>query len=195
MKDETTEDKILEAANKIFTEKGYAETRVRDIAKQAGVNLALINYYYRSKENLFSIVMRKKVQQLFGTIIPYMMDESTDLKEKMNNILNEAIKVVSSDRNLPMFVFGELQKQDMGFATLIPGEMIKNSSLLKQIKEKCPDINPLNFIMNFTSMIFFPYIISPMMIKVGIVSDREVVTLLNERKQLIPKWIAKMLDM
>ena len=195
MKDETTEDKILEAANKIFTEKGYAEARVRDIAEQAGVNLALINYYYRSKENLFSIVMRKKVQQLFGTIIPYMMDESTDLKEKMNNILNEAIKVVSSDRNLPMFVFGELQKQDMGFATLIPGEMIKNSSLLKQIKEKCPDINPLNFIMNFTSMIFFPYIISPMMIKVGIVSDREVVTILNERKQLIPKWIAKMLDM
>ena len=195
MKDETTEDKILEAANKIFTEKGYAVTRVRDIAEQAGVNLALINYYYRSKENLFSIVMRKKVQQLFGTIIPYMMDESTDLKEKISNILNEAIKVVSSDRNLPMFVFGELQKQDMGFATLIPGEMIKNSSLLKQIKEKCPDINPLNFIMNFTSMIFFPYIISPMMIKVGIVSDREVVTILNERKQLIPKWIAKMLDM
>ena len=42
----TTEQKIIEAAQKIFTQKGFAATRTRDIAEESGINLALINYYF-----------------------------------------------------------------------------------------------------------------------------------------------------
>ena len=50
--EQTTEEKILEAASEVFTEKGFAGTRTRDIAEKAGINLALLNYYFRSKEKL-----------------------------------------------------------------------------------------------------------------------------------------------
>ncbi|MBT1712506.1 TetR/AcrR family transcriptional regulator, partial [Fulvivirgaceae bacterium PWU5] len=69
-KDLSTEEKIKEAAREVFTRKGYAATRTRDIAEAAGLNLALLNYYFRSKEKLFEIVMREKVQALFGIIAP-----------------------------------------------------------------------------------------------------------------------------
>ena len=52
MEDLTTEQKIAAAARKIFTQKGYAATKTRDIAEEAGINLALVNYYFGSKENL-----------------------------------------------------------------------------------------------------------------------------------------------
>ena len=48
--DISTEDKIKQAALKLFTKKGYAATRTRDISEAAGINLALLNYYFRSKE-------------------------------------------------------------------------------------------------------------------------------------------------
>ena len=50
--EQSTEEKILEAASEVFTEKGFAGTRTRDIAEKAGINLALLNYYFRSKEKL-----------------------------------------------------------------------------------------------------------------------------------------------
>jgi AcrR family transcriptional regulator len=50
----TTEEQIKEAARRVFTRKGYAATRTRDIAEESGHNLALLNYYFRSKEKLFA---------------------------------------------------------------------------------------------------------------------------------------------
>jgi AcrR family transcriptional regulator len=53
LKDSSTEDKIKNAAKIVFHKKGYAAARTRDIAEEAGINLALLNYYFRSKEKLF----------------------------------------------------------------------------------------------------------------------------------------------
>ena len=64
--DLSTEEKIKAAARKVFTQKGYSATRTRDIAEEAGLNLALLNYYFRSKEKLFELIMAEKMQQFFG---------------------------------------------------------------------------------------------------------------------------------
>ena len=61
----STEEKFKEAARVVFTRKGYAATKTRDIAEEAGLNLALLNYYFRSKEKLFEIIMLEKITQLF----------------------------------------------------------------------------------------------------------------------------------
>ena len=70
--EQSTEEKILEAASEVFTKKGFAGTRTRDIAEKAGINLALLNYYFRSKEKLFEQVMKIKVVLLFGKIFPIL---------------------------------------------------------------------------------------------------------------------------
>jgi AcrR family transcriptional regulator len=56
-----TSDKILTAARELFEEKGFDLTSVREIAAKAGVNVALINYHYKSKENLLLSIMEQSV--------------------------------------------------------------------------------------------------------------------------------------
>ena len=70
--DLSTEEKIKEAAKKVFLKKGYAATRTRDIAEEAGINLALLNYYFRSKEKLFDLIMLEKLEKFFGVIAPVL---------------------------------------------------------------------------------------------------------------------------
>ena len=58
LKDKNAEVKILDAARKVFLEKGLAGARMQDIANEACLNKALLHYYYRSKEKLFQTIFR-----------------------------------------------------------------------------------------------------------------------------------------
>ena len=70
----TTEEKIKSAARTVFHTKGFAATKTRDIAKEAGINLALLNYYFRSKEKLFQIIMMDSIHSLFQSILPIFFE-------------------------------------------------------------------------------------------------------------------------
>src|ERR1700748_2737311 len=72
----STEEKIKAAAKKLFTQKGFAATRTRDIAEEAGINLALLNYYFRSKEKLFELIMMENFRQFLQGIKVKFLDEN-----------------------------------------------------------------------------------------------------------------------
>ena len=52
----TMEIQILETAEKLFLEKGFASTSTTEIAREVGCNQALVHYYFRTKENLFNTI-------------------------------------------------------------------------------------------------------------------------------------------
>src|SRR4249920_1132140 len=97
----STEEKIKAAASKVFTKKGYAATRTRDIAEEAGLNLALLNYYFRSKEKLFELVMMEKMESFFGTIIPILNDTSLSLEQKIVAVSEKYTVVLLENPDLP----------------------------------------------------------------------------------------------
>ena len=103
----STEDKILLAASKVFTEKGFSGARTRDIAEEAGINLALLNYYFRTKEKLFEQVMKVKIVLLFGQIIPIVTNEKTSLDEKIDLASIKYFDILTKNPNLPIFVLSE----------------------------------------------------------------------------------------
>lgn len=190
----STEDKILQAASKVFTEKGFSGTRTRDIAEEAGINLALLNYYFRSKEKLFEKIMFEKMQQMFGTILPILTDEKTSLDEKIDLATQKYLDLLSENPNLPLFVISEMQKGNSGLKNVLPVETIlKNSTMLKQIQEKNADINPLHFLMNFLSLTIFPFVTKPVMSQFGIFTDESFKIFIEERRTLIPVWIKTLL--
>src|SRR5688572_8380530 len=84
--DQSSEQKIKTAADTVFTKKGYAATRTRDIAEEAGINLALLNYYFRSKEKLFELIMMEKLTSFFGTIVPVLNDAGLSLEQKIVSV-------------------------------------------------------------------------------------------------------------
>lgn len=194
--DLSAEEKIKEAARKVFTIKGYAATRTRDIAEESGINLALLNYYFRSKEKLFHVIMAEKIQKLFGVITPIANDTNLALEIKIELIVTNYIDLLLEHPDLPLFVFSEVRNNPERFIHSTNADnLLRNSSLIKQIELKKPHINPLHFLMSLLGMVIFPFIGQPVFITSGIVNSETFQKLMDERKALIPKWIYTLLEM
>ena len=85
-KDGTTEERILAAAKKVFIHKGMYGARMQDIADEAGINKALLHYYFRNKEKLFEVIFKDAAGQLFPTI-NMIFESDSPLFEKLESIL------------------------------------------------------------------------------------------------------------
>ena len=193
--EQSTEEKILEAASEVFTEKGFAGTRTRDIAEKAGINLALLNYYFRSKEKLFEQVMKIKVVLLFGKILPILINEKTSLEEKIDLASEKYFEILSKNPNLPLFVISEIQKKNSNITKIIPvNKIFENSVIIKQIKEKRPEINPLHYLVNFLAMTIFPFLAKPVFNAFELTNEEEYHQFISERRKLVPIWIKQLLE-
>ena len=193
--EQTTEEKILEAASEVFTEKGFAGTRTRDIAEKAGINLALLNYYFRSKEKLFEQVMKIKVVLLFGKIFPILSNEKTSLEEKIDLASEKYFEILSKNPNLPLFVISEIQKKNSNISKIIPiNKIFENSIIINQIKEKRPEINPLHYLVNFLAMTIFPFLAKPVFNAFELTNEEEYHQFISERRKLVPIWIKQLLE-
>ncbi len=191
----STEEKIKEAARKVFTQKGYAATRTRDIADEAGINLALLNYYFRSKEKLFELVMTEKMSQFFGFIAPLINDGHTTLHDKMERIASHYIDLLQQNPDLPIFVLGAIRSNPAHFAKIIQdSSVLTESAFLKQIRKKRPGINPLHFLMNLLGICVFPFIARPVFETINLIGNESFNTMMQERKALIPVWVKAMLE-
>jgi len=193
--DLTTEQKIIHAARKLFTMKGYEATKTRDIAKEAGINLALLNYYFRSKEKLFEIIMQENVGQFMQVISDMVNNENTSINEKIELLVNNYIDMLTRLPDMPLFVMNHLkstpQRTEMR-------ERFMGSYFMKQIQQamkkgEITTINPMNIMMNIVSLTIFPFIAKPMVQNNHSLSSEQFYNLMQERKKLIPKWIDAML--
>src|SRR5690606_19330293 len=92
--DTSTEEKIKNAARLVFNQKGYAGTRTRDIAEQAGINLALLNYYFRSKQKLFDLIMLETMQDFIQSMKTVFNDKNTSLQSKVEAVASRYIDLL-----------------------------------------------------------------------------------------------------
>lgn len=186
----STEDKIITAARKVFTKKGYAATRTRDIAEEAGINLALLNYYFRSKEKLFQLVMAEKLQQLFSVVFPIVNDEKLTLEAKIKNLVENYINLLLENPELPMFVFYEINSNPEHFKDRIQvTKLLKESSLVRQLRERNPNLEPVQFIASLLGITIFPFVVKPILFS----DDKKFKVLMEQRKAFIVKWSKAML--
>jgi AcrR family transcriptional regulator len=193
--DTTTEERIKEAARVVFMKKGYAATRTRDIAEEAGINLALLNYYFRSKEKLFDIIMMEKVQKLFGVIAPVLMDPESSFEEKITLIVESYIDMLRKNPDLPIFVLSEIRNNPQQFGNIIQaGNLLTNSYFIKQLQQRSPKINPMHFLLNILGMTIFPFIAKPVFQAAGVMKVKQYDAFLEERKKLIPLWVKAMIE-
>jgi AcrR family transcriptional regulator len=190
----STEEKIKEAARKVFLRKGFSATRTRDIAEEAGINLALLNYYFRSKQRLFDEVMKEKIQTLLQTIIPVLNNPVTSLEEKIKLIVANYIRVLLINNDLPIFVLNELRKENANFISNIPiQKVLLQSSFMTQLKERRSDINPIHFLISLLGMTIFPFVAKPILTQSGLVTERNFQSLMKEREALVPLWMGALL--
>ena len=201
-KDISTEERIKEAARKIFQQKGYAATRTRDIAEEAGINLALLNYYFRSKEKLFEMVMAESFHKLFVSIRSVIMDDGVMLSHKIDVVAAAYTDMLIENPNLPIFVLGEIQanperfKEKIGINRQVIVESPTFRQLVAQLEKiGMNDVEPFHFVLNMLSMTLFPFVGKPVIQKLTEMDNEAFLKFIHERKTLVPMWIKSMLQL
>src|SRR6187455_3136142 len=131
--DLSTEEKIKSAARLVFTKKGYAATRTRDIAEEAGINLALLNYYFRSKEKLFNLIMLETFSEFAKSIVVIFNDETTSLDNKVETIASAYIDLLILEPQIPLFIMSEIRSHpDQLLKAINAKSIIANSAFARQ---------------------------------------------------------------
>ena len=198
-KDISTEERIKAAARKVFHQKGFAGTRTRDIAEEAGINHAMLNYYFRSKEKLFEMVMMETMAQFFKGVNLMLNDESTSLDEKIDLIVSNYVDLLLKEPELPTFILNEVRPNPQFFVEQSPiREALTHSVLTRQYAEavargEISEPNLMHAILNVIGLVIFPFVAKPILSAITNLPEEEYKALMLERKTLIPQWIKGML--
>lgn len=200
MKIDSTAERIKAAARVVFQQKGYAAARTRDIAEEAGINLALLNYYYRSKEKLFEAIMSETLVAFIQRLLDVVNDEHTSFEEKIGLVIDRYIAVFTAEPNMPIFVLSELRNRPLDFLQNRPiKSIIEHSVFARQFKEKVakneivnPD--PSYFVVNLIGLIVMPYIAHPILTSVLEMDEEHFEAMMERRRTLIPIWLQMMMQ-
>lgn len=197
---DNTELKIKEAARILFQEKGFEGVRTREIAEAAGINSALLHYYFRSKEKLFRIIMVESYQQMFSYVSGCIYDTETTLSQKIGLVVNGFMDVVDANPNLALFVMNELHSNPslLFKEANIPQKFLYESHLFQQLAEhlraKNIEIDKEHFFLNLISLTVMPIIARPMLAYIYSPSVTNIDNFIEGRRKLIPQWIKAMLQ-
>ncbi|MCC7466595.1 MAG: TetR/AcrR family transcriptional regulator, partial [Saprospiraceae bacterium] len=120
---ESTEQRIFEAAHEVFTQKGMDGAKMQEIADKAGINKALLHYYYRSKEKLYEAV----VKAIMAKAVPNVrkvLESDLPLEEKITRFIDFYIGLISRNTFIPLFIISESNKHpDRFFEQVLPKDL------------------------------------------------------------------------
>ena len=163
-----TEDVIFDAAQEVFVEKGFDGARMQEIAEKAGINKALLHYYYRTKEKLFKAIFERVFNHFVPKIMGFM-DSDIPLFEKIELFVHSYIDFILKNPYVPNFIINEINRNPDNIAEMLGGVIIKVdafgkfSALLKQevSKGSIRPIEPEQLLVNMIGLCIFPIIARP----------------------------------
>ncbi len=194
--DISSKEKILNAARRVFIRKGSSGARMQDIANEAGINKALLHYYYKNKENLFELVFNDAFSEFIPKIYSIFSGDGS-VMEKIENYVEAHLQLLLDKPDLPMFVLNEMHQNHerffSSFLSKMPGEP-PFEKFLNQIEAemkigKIRTMNPRDLWMNVMSMTVFPFVSEPMLKKFMLLNSDEYRQLLQQRKEAILSFI------
>src|SRR5206468_8402432 len=104
------EQRILDAAHRVFLLRGSAGARTQEIADEAAVNKALLHYYFRTKERLAAAVFRRAATKLLPPVIAALAS-ADDLETKITRVIGIELDVLLEHPSLPGYIISELTHQ------------------------------------------------------------------------------------
>jgi AcrR family transcriptional regulator len=188
-----TEQLILKAARKVFTHKGFDGTRMQDIADEAGINKALLHYYFRSKDKLFEAIFTDVIRTFFPQLVQVLTADA-DLFEKVRLFADKYISILAANPDIAGFVFHEISVNPHRLVGNIRGIGVNTDIIKKHLDHEIAAgrIKPIkmeHFIANLVSMCVFPFIAKPVLMGIMQMDNPAFEQFIEERKQLVPEII------
>ena len=118
-RDRDTEQRILDAAHRVFLRRGSAGARTQEIADEAGVNKALLHYYFRSKDRLAEAVFRRAATALFPAVLTILGSDGA-LEDKVQRVIHHELDVLLAHPYLPGYILAEVTHHPQRVNQLLP---------------------------------------------------------------------------
>lgn len=166
-----TEQKILDVAESLFLDKGFAMTTTTEIARRVGCNQALVHYYFRTKENLFEKLFEKKFL-LFTSAITLNNQKTKGLKDKIEDIITKHLDVIAANPKLPFLIINEITTNPDKFRNILEKLKEESATLLKMLdkelnieieKGTIREISSFDLLLNILSLNIFMFVAKPML--------------------------------
>ena len=193
-KDTSVEQRILDAAKHVFITQGMAGARMQDIADAAGINKAMLHYYFRNKEKLFETIFAEAFENLFPKL-QSILESDQSIFKKIELICIEYINQMQAMPYLPIFVLSEVNRQPDEFLKKMFGKrrppikaFADTIEMAIQQKEIKP-IHPLQLLLNIISLSIFPFMAKPLLQHVSGISKKQYDAMMEERKKIVPQII------
>lgn len=196
-----TEQRILTAARTVFLRRGTAGARMQEIAAEAGVNQALLHYYFRSKERLSTAVFQQIAPRVFPALIQ-TLGADISLDEKIERIVGLYLETLAQNQFLPGYLISEMhhhpQRVQQLFHSALGADprgvmLVLLKNLERQINERVRDgtmrpIKPHQFLINLISLCIFPFAARPMLSIVFGMDDAAFMHFIDQRKKELPEF-------
>jgi AcrR family transcriptional regulator len=190
----TTEELILQAARKVFTQKGMDGSRMQEIADEAGINKALLHYYFRSKEKLFEKIFAEGLKQLLPKV-QLSIEKSEGICDFVHYFIGNYLDLIKELPYLPHFVLHEINRDPTIIVNIIKGQGLP-FALLQSLIDKdvaAGKIKPIqleHLMVNMVSMVLFPVIARPIIQSVLFGNDENKFNdFLEERKSVLIPFV------
>ena len=206
VRDGDTEQRILDAAHVVFLRSGTAGARTQEIAAEAGVNSALLHYYFRSKERLAEAVFRRAAGELFP-VVAGVLASDLPLDEKVRKVVAIELDRLSRTPYLPAYVISELAYHPERIHQLVealtgsrPGALGQTvlTSIQAQIRAEVRGgrMRPIaadQFLVNLLSLCIFPFAAQPMFAAMLGLEGEQFTRFIRDRKRELPEFFMRAL--
>lgn len=198
LKEKPTEELILDAAMKVFTKKGFAAARTEEIAKEAGINRALLHYYYRDKQTMFNLIFETRFKEFFKGLFVIFEADNISLFEKIRRMVEHEINTLTKHPDLARFIITEVAQQPEllieygkklgvnprlfieGFEKQVSKEV--SAGIIKPIEGK-------QLLINIMSLCIYPFVAKPIIQTMMAMDEHSFYQLAEQRKKEVSEFI------
>lgn len=191
----STEAKILAAAEQVFLRSGYDGSRMQEIADLAGINKAMLHYYFRSKDLLFERIFEQKFISFFPQI-QELSSSPLSFTDKICQYSTMHINLLRQNPYLPLFIINTVHK-NRDFAQRLPitiATEFVQSYYDDLAADKVRSLNPIQFLVSVMSMCIFPFLSKPILQHMAALSDLDFDAFMEQRSQEIQTYIRSILQ-
>jgi TetR/AcrR family transcriptional regulator len=194
-KNKSSEEAILREARKAFTQKGLAGARMQDIADEAGINKALVHYYFETKDKLFGLIFEQEFGKFFSNLAA-VISSDIPLFEKIEKIVELDIERLSQFPDMPLFVINEVSRNPGMMSKRFKQMHVKDvlGNFQKQVndeikKRTIKNISAEQLLINIQSLSIFPFVARPMLKNVLQMSEKNYQAMIQIRKKEVALFI------
>ena len=192
--DSSTEEKIYEAARRIFILKGMEGARMQEIADEAGINKALLHYYFRSKERLFEAIFSEIIKFAFPKLTKIIVSEESIIS-KIEQVIDAYVELLIKHPFIPGFIMKELNRDPSGLFKLVVKFGLNPQFIVDHIQAAMDrgeiiQMKPQHLAVNIVSMCVFPFAARPILSFVIFKDNqKELEAFYAERADVIKKFV------